>query len=315
MFKRATPKLEDASFAGLPMRTFNTGAAGTALVVHIAGTLGDDTVPVVCIPGYLRTMLDFAGLPQTVNRLPETGFAFILVDLPGRGRSESLPDNIPYSTPDDADRVLDLLDALDLSQAVLVGEGHGGQVAMLVARKRPGAVAGTVLIDSGPVTDSRSLVRQRSNFQHLDGLRGEEVVRRALRTIVAADYPGEAEARLDQFSSRNYAIDPRGRIAPLFDRRLVAQLEQFDFDDALEPQWKLFDCLHHAPLMLVRTQLSDQLRRATFTEMIRRRPDAATLTISGQGSPALFEEGEERDALALFLRGVCHPLPAEAEEA
>ena len=65
----------------------------------------------------------------------------------------------------------------------------------------------------------------------------------------------------------------------------------------------LFDALTCAPLMLLRTQLTDQLRRETFDEMVRRRPDAEALTIAGQGSPALFDQREEIEAVAEFVIG------------
>lgn len=305
MLKRATPLPEAPVFADLPIRRVASGPASAQIAVHIHGMLDDATVPVLCIPGYVRNMADFAALPATVNQAPDTSFAFILVDLPGRGRSARNSRKRAYSTPRDADCVLDVLHALDISRAVLIGEGHGGQVAMLAAARHPTAVAGTVLIDAGPVTDSRGLVRTRTNFRHLTELRDAGAARAALHKILGTDYPGESVARLDALAERLYVPGPRGRLQGLFDSRLIEQLEQFEFDDVLEPQWQLFDALAHAPLMLVRTQLTDQVRRASFEEMVRRRPDAATLVISGQGSPALLDGAAERDALAAFLRDVC----------
>lgn len=302
MFKRATAQPDAPVFSDLPVRRIACGPASAQVAVHIHGTLDDAAAPVVCIPGYVRNMADFAALPLAVNQAPDTGFAFILIDLPGRGRSAHAD---AYSTLRDADCVLDILHALDISRAVLAGEGHGGQVAMLAAARHPAALAGTVLIDAAPVTDPRGLVRTRTNFRHLTDLRGPDAARAALRKILATDYPGESEARLDALAERLYVPCPRNRLRPLFDARLIEQLEQFEFDDVLEPQWQLFDALAHAPLMVVRTQLTDQVRRATFEEMIRRRPDAARLVISGQGSPALLDGAEERDALAGFLREVC----------
>lgn len=314
MLKRATALPAPTAFSALPVRTIVSGSAWNQIAVHIHGELDDAIAPVVCIPGYVRNMIDFAHLPGAIDQVPGTRIPFILVDLPGRGRSAMAPKNRPYSTPRDADVVLDLLHALDIPRAVLLGEGHGGQVAMLAAARHPAAVAGAVLIDSGPVTDPRGLVRTRNNFRHLTGLRGQRAAQAALRKILSADYPGEPEAQLDSLAERIYLHGPRGRLHALFDSRLIEQLEQFDFDDVLEPQWPLFDALSHCPLMLVRTQLSDQLRRATFDEMARRRPDAATLLISGQGSPALLDGAEERDAIAAFLHDVCAPKAADEDE-
>jgi hypothetical protein len=38
--------------------------------------------------------------------------------------------------------------------------------------------------------------------------------------------------------------------------------------------------------------------------MARRRPDALALTIAGQGSPALFDQNEEMEAISAFLVSV-----------
>lgn len=306
MFKRSKTPTEAPIFSQLPVRMITSGRADAQVAVHIHGTLDDATIPVVCIPGYVRNMADFRALPSAVNQVPGTGLAFVLLDLPGRGRSAPHPKDAAYSTPRDADCVLDVLNALDIGPAVLLGEGHGGQVAMLAAARQPTRVAGAVLIDSGPVTDSRGLVRTRTNFRHLTDLRNASAARAALHKMLGTDYPGETETRLDELAERLYVQGSRGRLQALFDSRLIEQLEQFEFDDVLEPQWQLFGALAHAPLMIVRTQLSDQLRRETFEEMVRQRPDAATLVISGQGSPALLDGADERDALAQFLIEVCH---------
>lgn len=311
MLKRATPPADAAVFSGLPIRTITSGSGSMRLAVHIHGDLSDATIPVLCLPGYLRNMADFTVLPTALNRLPGQSLCFILIDLPGRGRSSRSPKNTAYSTLRDADCALDVLRALDVARAIILGEGHGGQVAMVMAASQPLAIAGAVLADAGPVTDSRGLVRTRTNFRHLVGLRGPQVVTEALRRIFATDYPDQTPARLDALADRLYVPGPRGRVQPLFDPKLIEQLERFEVDDVFEPQWPLFDALAHVPLMLVRTALTDQVRRATFDEMVRRRPDAALLTISGQGSPALLDGAAELEALSAFLRDICQPRPAD----
>jgi hypothetical protein len=66
----------------------------------------------------------------------------------------------------------------------------------------------------------------------------------------------------------------------------------------------LFDALNGVPLLLLRSQMTDLLRRETFDEMMRRRPDAEALVIAGQGSPALLDLPEEVGAIADFVRGI-----------
>lgn len=303
------------AFGAMPVTMITAGPARLQLAVHMAGRLGDSVPPIVCLAGYTRNMLDFSDFIRSFRQSGDAQRAIVAIDLPGRGRSTRLPERSTYSTIIDADAAIEAITALGIGRCILLGQGHGGQVSMLIARKRPSLLAGVVLVDAGPVTDPRGIVRVRNNFRHVAGLKSESAARDAARKIVSADYPGESETRLDELIARQYRIDARGRLHPLFDAQLISQLDKFDFDDVLEPQWKLFDGLGAFPLMLVRTQLSDQLRRETFEEMARRRPDAARLVISGAGSPALLDGPEEISAIAEFCGGIGADGEAAAETA
>lgn len=292
----------------MPVQMITAGDARVRLAVHVSGQLAGGLIPLVCLPGYTRNMLDFADFINRVSRLESADRAIVAIDMPGRGRSSHLPKDVPYSTLTDANAIVSVLDALDIGRAIIVGQGHGGQVAMLVARRRPTLLAGTVLVDAAPVTDPRSIVRARNNARHVAALKSRQAARAALLKIVGTAYPGESETRLEALVERQYRFDERGRAHPLYDPRLITQLEAFDFDDVLEPQWQLFDALSHAPLMLVRTQLTDQTRRETFEEMARRREDAGTITISGCGSPALLDGPEEVRAILDLCLGA-EPAP------
>lgn len=297
--KRTTPA-DHAAFSELPV-THVTLSAGVRAAVHLSGTLSSRRLPVVCIPGYQRNMSDFADFTSYFRRASGGEWPVVLLDLPGRGRADDRLKAADYSSLADARDVASTLAALGIGRAIMLGQGHGGQVAMALAASHPLLIAGTVLLDSGPVTDSRGIVRLRSNLAHVESLRGTKAVTAGFRRILGGDYPGLPDTRLDALIGRSHAIDTRGRARALYDRRLIEALTSINFDDVLMPQWQLFDALSCAPLMLLRTQLTDQLRRETFDEMTRRRPDAVALTIAGQGSPALFDQREEIEAVAEFV--------------
>lgn len=293
---------DHSAFADLPISHVPL-AAGLRAAVHVSGRLSSQRVPVVCIPGYHRNISDFTEFAAYFPRASGGDWPVVLIDLPGRGRSDDRRKPQDYGSPADAGDVASVLAALGIGKAVILGQGHGGQVAMVLAAQHPLLVAGTVLLDSGPVTDSRGIVRLRNNLAHVESLRGKAVVA-GFRRILGGDYPGLPDDRLDVLMARSHRLDKRGRARPLYDRRLIAALASINFDDVLMAQWPLFDALACAPLMLLRTQLTDQLRRETFDEMVRRRPDAVALTIAGQGSPALFDQHEEIEAVAEFVVGI-----------
>lgn len=296
-------------FAALPVAMITVGEPREQMAVHVAGLLGGGRLPLVCLAGYHRNMADFADFVRLMRQLdPEQ--AVVLVDLKGRGRSADRARRDRYSTTEDASDLAGVLRALAIERAVFVGQGHGGQVVMALAAQRPTLIAGTVLIDAGPVADVRGLVRLRTMLDDLEGVRSAQGLRAMLRRMLATEYPGLPEETLDGLSMRAHFIDKRNRAVRLFDSALVRLLDDFDFDDVLVAQWVLFDALAPAPLLMMRTQLTQQLRRETFDEMMRRRRDSEAYVIEGQGSPALLDNAEDVQPIAEFVRQIQRPKKA-----
>ena len=291
-------------FPALPVTMVTVGRASERLAVHVAGALRPGVTPIVCVAGYNRNMSDWTGLLRLASQSLGARVPIVLVDLKGRGRATDRPHASAYSSLEDAADLVELMRALAIERAVFVGQGHGGQVLMALAADRPSLIAGTVLVDAGPVSDSRGLVRLRVTLNDLMGVRGEASLRPMLRRMVLADYPGVDENTLQEVSQRTHYVDKRGRLQPLFDPALIKLLEPFDLDDVLVAQWPLFDALRCAPLMMMRTQLTQQLRRETFEEMMRRRRDAEAYVIENQGSPALLDSAEDVEPILQFVRRV-----------
>ncbi len=299
--QRSVPE-DYRAFATLPVTRYTVGPAGEAIAVHVAGRLTSGRTPLLCVPGYQRNMSDFTDFAAHFHRQFGEDWPVVLVDLKGRGRSSDRSDKVRYISTVDAAELIEIVAALAVESVILVGQGYGGQVAMALAADHPNLVAGTVLLDAGPVSDPRGLVRLRNNLKDLEGPRSEAGFRAMLRRMLATDYPAAPEGMLDILAARTHYLDKRGRVRALFDPHLTKMLEVFEHDDVLVPQWPLYDALRSAPLMLMRTQLTEQLRRETFEEMMRRRRDAEGYIIEGQGSPALLNTQEDVEPIAAFVR-------------
>ena len=302
-FTRWTPD-DHPPHAEMPVRAIRVGRADETVAVHVGGDLARPVPPLVCLGGYVRNMLDFRMFVSLAERLLGDGWPVVVIDLQGRGRSGRRRDARRYASPQDARDLLAVMASLGLGPSIIIGQGYGGQVAMTLAMDHPTLIAGAVLIDAGPVTDTRGVVRLRNNLDHIARLRGAEAIRSGYRRMLAADYPGASDAELGRLTQRMHAFTRRGRPVPLFDRRLVRALQGIGLDDVLSAQWPLFDALAHAPLLLARTQLSDQLRRETFEQMAARRPDAEAITLVGQGFPALLDDPAEVGPIFDFVRAV-----------
>jgi pimeloyl-ACP methyl ester carboxylesterase len=89
-----------------------------------------------------------------VERLSAASVPVLNVDLPGLGGSP-LPD--PDSGPDldvSADAVVTLLDRHEVARAVVAGVSMGGYVALALARRHPGRLAGLALVDTKAAADT-----------------------------------------------------------------------------------------------------------------------------------------------------------------
>jgi pimeloyl-ACP methyl ester carboxylesterase len=302
MFAKRVVPPDYPAFSALPVRTFAVDDARELMAVHVSGQLTIGRVPVICVPGYQRNMVDFTEFTGLFHRMVGEDWPVVLVDLKGRGRSSDRLDKKRYITTIDAHDLIQIAAALGIESAVFVGQGYGGQVVMALGAARPTLVAGTVLIDAGPVSDPRGLVRLRNNLKDLDGPRSAAGLRSMFRRMLSADYPGVPEALLDVLATRTHYLDKRSRVRPLFDPHLVTMLEAFEHDDVLTAQWPLFNALRCAPMIMMRTQLTDQLRRDVFEEMMKRRRDADGYIIEGQASPALLNSVEDVEPIADFVR-------------
>ena len=195
MAARSVPA-DHPPFAALPVRFVTVGGAEERLAVHVAGRLADDRLPVVCLPGYTRNMSDFTEFAGLLRQRLGPNWPLVLVDLRGRGRSSDRGRADDYTSVADARDIAELARALAIDRAVVVGQGHGGQVAMTLAALRPTLIAGTVLVDAAPATAPRSLIRLRSNIKAITASRR---MRRRSTTRPAASSP----TRLQLFLPRS----------------------------------------------------------------------------------------------------------------
>jgi pimeloyl-ACP methyl ester carboxylesterase len=98
---------------------------------------------VVCLPGLSANLrsFDFIG-----GSLAEAGFQVVMVDLRGRGKSESTPPGT-YGWPGHASDVAEVAAKLGAGSIHLLGWSMGGYVAMQLASTKPELLDKVVLID------------------------------------------------------------------------------------------------------------------------------------------------------------------------
>ncbi len=305
------PAPQNDIFCDLPVRMIRTGS-GVQLAVHVSGKFDDQRPPLICLADYCRNMIDFSDLLKKLPVLGTTDWPVVLIDLAGHGRSGRRKKASLYSTPSDAADVHAVTSALGVEKALFLGQGHGGQVIMALAGQHADLVAGVVLIDAAPVLHAPGLVRLRDNVEMMTRVRDLRQFQAISRQVFSVSNPGATNDELDRLTERTFhwkGGSKRGRAVPRFDMALIRKLAHVQVDDIFAAQWPLFHMLEAAPMMLMRTQFSDQLPRSTFERMAAMRMDAVQVNITGQGSPALLHDADEIAALVAFMNHVAQHCP------
>lgn len=252
---------------------------------------GNARTPIVCLPGLVRTSGDFAGVAERHG----AGRRVISLDYVGRGGSDRAKDVTRYGPEACLRDVLDVVAALHVPHAILIGTSFGGLLSMGIGAARPGFIRGVVMNDIGPevASNGASIIRE---FVGTDpALPNEQACVDFLRARLP---PLSLDTNEDWLgmAALTYTKGADGRFHPLWDTRIAQLLGKPPPD-----LWPLFHGLSSVPLMLVWGNVSTVLLPETVAKMQAARPDMTLVTVPGIGHAPTLEEPVVADALDRFL--------------
>ena len=252
---------------------------------------GDQHLPILCLPGIVRTSGDFESLAHAIG----TGRRVVALDYPGRGQSGRARDIARYAPEACLRDVLDICTALHLPQVIAIGTSFGGLLSMGLAAMRPNLLRGVVLNDIGPelatggVDFVRDFIGTDIAFTDID----------AAVAWLRAKLPPlslHTDEAWRGMAALTYAPDGNGTLRPLWDTRIARLLNGNTRD-----LWPLFEALAHVPMLLVRGEVSDILLPDTVERMRLRRPDMHVVSLPGIGHAPTLSEPDVIKALRCFL--------------
>jgi len=281
-------------------RCFVTAPDGLRLFVRRYGAAAERRLPIVCLPGLTRNGSDFHAIATTLSADAAQSRLIITIDARGRGGSDHDPNPENYSFPVELADVLAVMTALEIAPAIFLGTSRGGILSMLLGAARPGAIAGVILNDIGPVIDAKGLVRLKGYVGKMPTPRslaeGAEILRRLgdaqFTTMTNEQWLAQA---------RGTWRDVKGGLVLNYDSKLSRTLESVDLERPLPALWGPFDTLAHIPLMVVRGANSDILSAATIDAMRARRLDIDLVEVPGQGHAPLLAEADVIARIAAFV--------------
>jgi pimeloyl-ACP methyl ester carboxylesterase len=240
--------------------------------------------PLLCLSGITRNAGDFRALAARQARRRRV----VALDYAGHGGSARAEDPARYRPDAMINDVLDMMAALHLPRAVVVGTSFGGLLAMALGVLRPAALAGVVLNDIGPEigSEGRDFVLDFLSRDPAPATLDDAV---ALLRARLPPLPHLDEAGWRDHADRTFAEGADGRLHPRWDIRAVGQAVGAGAGPVPD-LWAMFGALAGLPLLLVWGQESRLLPAAAVARMQATHRGMRVVALPGTGhAPTLTE--------------------------
>lgn len=291
-----------ATETGFTTRMVSAGD-GLRLAVRDYGPPASETLPLVCLPGLTRTAADFHELAAHFANDPRGARRVLALDYRGRGASERARHWREYDVRVEAADVLQVMDAVGVHEAVLIGTSRGGLIAMALGAIRPAAIAAVVLNDVGPVIDARGLMRIRGHMSKLPKPKDLAEGALILRRMMDVQFPKLTDAEWDTMARQMWRPGKKGLVVT-YDPKIAKTLTSIDLEVPLPPLWSLFEGLKRVPVLCLRGANSDVLAQATVAEMAKRHPLFESIVVPDQGHAPLLSGADLLGRIGIFVETV-----------
>jgi len=255
-------------------------------------------LPLLCLPGFTRDTRDFHALALRYAGARRV----VCPDLLGRGRSERAADPARYAPAALLEDVLDVIDALGVKRAIVLGASFGGFLAMGLGAARPRCLAGVILNDVGPEVPVAEMARIAGHIaEHRPHPSWQAAADHARETI------GKGWSRQDdetwlRLARQSYSELPDGTLVLDHDPKIGLPLQGIIKGGSGSPDlWRLYRALAPIPTLVLRGALSRILTEPTLARMKAEKPDLETVTVGGIGHMPLLDEPESLEAIDGFL--------------
>jgi pimeloyl-ACP methyl ester carboxylesterase len=250
---------------------------------------------VLCLHGLMRNSRDFEDLAVHLA----ARYRVIVPDVRGRGLAARDPQPGNYQLPVYLQDLITLLGGLGATRVTAIGTSMGGLLAMLLAVREPGLVAGIVLNDIGPEVERAGLERIRNYAGRSPAVADWAEAVQVVRGIYASEWPDLSAARWDKIARASYRADAHGVPRADADPAIGEQMRLSPRSAA--DMWPLWAALGELPVLAIRGANSDILSAATLARMQREKPALGVLTVAARGHAPLLDEPECVRAIDAFL--------------
>lgn len=251
---------------GFSEKTFtSTNSRGFHTLVY--SDWGDETArPIICVHGLTGNGRDFDIIAP---ELVKDGYRVIAVDLPGRGRSDFLPNPLDYNYEQYWADLTGILKALTLNDVDWLGVSLGGLLGIKLAAMPHSPIRRLILNDVGPVVPRpaldfiHSVISQTYRFDSIPDLE------KRMRETRGLTWGPMTDTHWKKMAEDNARALPDGGITYSYDPGIAEVFKKFPIGE--EDLWRCWDKIA-CPVKLIHGKMSVVLTRDIVKEMKTRGP-------------------------------------------
>jgi pimeloyl-ACP methyl ester carboxylesterase len=277
---------------------FITVPDGLKLHVRIYGE-ANPGIPVVCLPGLTRNLLDFEDLAHILAAAPYHR-RVVAISSRGRGLSDRDPQPARYTIPVEAGDVISILDQLEIDSAAFIGTSRGGLILHVLAMTHLERIERLVLNDIGPVLETEGLRQIQGYLGSRPAPQSFTEAAEILRATHGPEFPALSGEDWEGMARALYR-EVEGRLVADFDPAIAEQFRAADLSQPLPDLWAQFDLLVEKSVIVVRGEFSRLFSRETVAEMARRHEQCVGIEAKGQGHAPLLHLGGLAAEIGAFL--------------
>jgi len=255
----------------------------------------------LCLPGLVGNCQEFDVLAEALSGSnPSVSRTVYTIDCRGRGRSELGGGRDAPSLLAECEDVLELMTLAGLQDAAVLGTGHGGQLALILALLRPSAVGALILNESAPEFEPEGVVRQMGEIAALPLPATWAEAASLLKGLQGRRYPGLDDAQWLGLAKSRFR-EVAGQPARSYHSAIAASHSFSRGHANRRSLWPQFAAMAQVPMLLLRAELSDMIGDPALARMRDLHPALEVANVAGQGHPVLLRDPASIGLVAQFL--------------
>ncbi|WP_417319351.1 alpha/beta fold hydrolase [Emcibacter sp.] len=274
-----------------------TSRDGLSLYYRVYENGGSHKTPLLCIHGITRNSKDF----EDFANLMQKQYPVVSMDVRGRGRSDIDPEYHNYQIPTYVADMFELMDYVEIPEAVVVGTSMGGLVGMAMGAVQPDRVKAIVLNDVGPVIEQAGIDRIWAYVGKTATVRSWNQAANILKTMNEANFSDYTQEDWLRFAENTFRQQDDGTLIADYDPHVGTAVRESQESAVPVDMWPLFQSLAEIPILCLRGEMSDILSAETLKKMGELHPKFTGVTIQKRGHTPDLREQQSIAAIETFL--------------